>query len=74
MTNQNKVIAHAYLKQALQHRNSEKPIRLYIKFMDSLPKTERNKILSDSGTTKLITKINTTTDNKAELRKSRGKR
>jgi len=47
MTNQNKVIAQAYLKQALQHKYSEIPIRGYIKFMDSLAKTERNKILGD---------------------------
>ena len=71
MTNQNKVIAHAYLKQAIQHKYSEKPINNYIKFMDSLSKAERDKILSDKATTKLIDRINKVTDNEIELKKSR---
>lgn len=71
MTNQNKVIAQAYLKQALQHKYSEVPIRGYTKFMDSLSKTERNKILTDKTTTELVDKINTITDRQIELNKSR---
>lgn len=58
MTNQNKVIAQAYLKQALQHKHSKVPIRGYTKFMESLSKAERDKILSDRETNKLIDKIN----------------
>jgi len=71
MVNQNKVIAHAYLKQAIKHRYSETPIRGYIKFMDGLSKVERNKILNDGVTTKLIDKINRLTDNEIELNKNR---
>lgn len=58
MTNNNKVIAQAFLKQAIQHRYSEKPISQYIKFMNDLSKKERDKILSDKKTTQLIDTIN----------------
>ena len=71
MTNQNKVIAHTCLKMALQHKCSEIPINYYIKFMDSLPKGERKKILLDKETTKLIDKLNRITDCEIELKKSR---
>jgi hypothetical protein len=73
MTNQNKVIAMAMLKLAIQHRYSETPINTYIKFMDKLSKKERNKILSDKKITVLIDKINRYTDDKIELNKSRRK-
>lgn len=58
MTNQNKVIVQSFLKQAIQHRYSEKPISQYIKFMNDLSKKERDKILSDKKTTQLIDAIN----------------
>ena len=58
MTNQNKVIAQAFLKQAIQHRYSEKPINEYTKFMDNLSKKERDNILLDKKTTQLIDTIN----------------
>ena len=58
MTNNNKVIAQAFLQQAIQHRYSEKPINQYIKFMNDLSKKERDKILSNKKTTKLIDTIN----------------
>jgi len=58
MTNQNKVIAQAFLQQAIQHKYSEKPINQYIKFMNNLSKKEKDKILSDNKTTKLIDTIN----------------
>jgi len=58
MTNQNKVIAQAFLQQAIQHKYSEKPISQYIKFMNNLSKKEKDKILSDNKTTKLIDTIN----------------
>ena len=58
MTNQNKIIAQAFLQQAIQHRYSEKPIGQYIKFMNDLSKKERDKILSDKKTTQLIDTIN----------------
>ena len=74
MTNQNKVIAHAYLKQALQHRYSDIPINSYIKFMNDLSKVEREKILTNRETTKLIDKINAITDQEIELNKMRRKK
>jgi hypothetical protein len=54
----NKVIAEGYLHQAISNRYSEKPMREYIKFMDSLDKETRDKILLDKEITKLIDKIN----------------
>ena len=54
----NKVIAEGYLRQAISNRYSEGPMREYIKFMDSLDKEMRNKILLDKEITKLIDTIN----------------
>ena len=69
MTNQNKVIAQAMLKLAIQHPYSERPINQYIKFMDSLSKNERKSILLDKKTTALIDKINRRTEGNIELNK-----
>jgi len=69
MTDQNKVIAHAMLKMAIQHPYSESPINQYIRFMDGLSKTERKKILLDSKTAKLTDKINQRTEGEIMLNK-----
>ena len=54
----NKEVVEAMLKEAIYQRNSEISIQNYIKFMDSLDKTERKTILLDKTITKLIDKIN----------------
>ena len=51
-------IAKSWLKQAILNRDSEKPIRDYIKFMDTLPQTERDNILLNPAITGLIDQIN----------------
>lgn len=73
MTNQNKVIAHAYLKQAIQHPYSDLPIQNYIKFMNKLSEVKRKLILLDPVTTRLIDRINMEFDRKIALNKSRRK-
>ena len=55
---QNTELAKMYLQQAISSRYSEKPIRGYIKFMDSLPAKERKEILLDDEVTKLVDVIN----------------
>jgi len=54
----NKEIVISLLKLAIQQKNSELPINAYIKFMDLLPKEERDTLLLDNDITKLIDTIN----------------
>ena len=51
-------IAKNHLQLAISNKNSEIPIRNYIKFMDTLNKTEKEIILLNPGITKLIDIIN----------------
>ena len=71
MKGENKTVAMTCLKMAIQNRCSEVPINHYIKFMDSLPKKERNEILKDDDITRLVDRINRMTECEIELHKSR---
>jgi hypothetical protein len=69
MVNQNKKIAHAMLRLAIQHPYSESAINQYIRFMDGLSRNERRKILLDPTTTRLVNQINRRTEGEIRLRK-----
>ena len=68
---ENVEIAENWLKQAIIQKSSEYPIRQYIKFVNSLPELEQNKILSTKKVKRLINKINRFVEYEIELGQAR---